>query len=96
MKKITDSLNSKFRNNGFTNKKEETIHLLFWDILISRSESGFKSTVHHKPTFREVYSKVISDQCKISFISTLLIGMSTIVSDFVTGNVTGNLEQHYA
>ena len=57
----------------------------FLDILISRSENGFKTSVYHKPTFSGVYSNFnsfIYNQYKIGLIFTLLFRTFSIVSDF--------------
>ena len=57
----------------------------FLDILLSRSENGFKTFVYHKPTFSWVYSNFnsfIYDQYKIGLIFTLLFTTFPIVSDF--------------
>ena len=48
--------------------KDSKNSLPFLDILISRSENGFKTSVYHKPTFSGVYSNFSSfiyDQYKI-------------------------------
>ena len=53
--------------------------------MISRSESSFKTSVYHKPTFSEVYSNFnsfIYDQYKIGLIFTLLFRTFSIVPDF--------------
>ena len=55
------------------------------DILISRSDNGFKTSVNHKPTFSGVYSNFNSfnyDQYKIGLIFTLLFRLFSSVSDF--------------
>ena len=56
LEKFTSYLNSKHKNIKFTYEKESNDSLPFLDILISRSENGFKTSVYHKPTFSGVYS----------------------------------------
>ena len=51
LEKFTNYLNSKHVNIKFTYKKESHNSLPFLDILISRSENGFKTSVYHKPIF---------------------------------------------
>ena len=65
-------------------KKNVKIVCLFLDILISRSENSFKTSVYHKPTFSEVYSNFSSftcDQYKIGLIFTFLFRTFSVVSD---------------
>ena len=69
----------------FINEKEVNGSLSFLDVLISRSNKGFTTTVYHKPTFSGVYSNFtsfIADECKHSFIFSLLSRIFSIVSDF--------------
>ena len=69
----------------FTYEKESNNSLTFLDILISRSENGFKTSVCHKPTVIGVYSNfysLIYDQYKIGLSFTLLFRTFSIVSDF--------------
>ena len=76
LEKFTSYLNSKHKNIKFTYEKESNDSLPFLDILISRSENGFKTSVYHKPTFSGVYSNFnsfIYDQYKIGLIFTLLL-----------------------
>ena len=85
LEKFTSYLNSKHKNIKFTYEKEINNSLPLLDILISRSENGFKTYVYHKPTFRGVYSNFnssIYDQYKIGLIFTLLFRTFLIVSDF--------------
>ena len=85
LEKFTSYLNSKHKNIKFTYEKESNDSLPFLDILISRSENGFKTSVYHKPTFSGVYSNFnsfIYDQYKIGLIFTLLFRTFSIVSDF--------------
>ena len=56
LEKFTNYLNSKHKNIKFTYEKESNNSLPFLDILILRSENGFKISVYHKPTFSGVYS----------------------------------------
>ena len=74
LEKFTSYLNSKHKNIKFTYEKESNDSLPFLDILISRSENGFKTSVYHKPTFSGVYSNFnsfIYDQYKIGLIFTM-------------------------
>ena len=85
LEKFIKYLNSKHKNIKFTYEKESNDSLPFLDILISRSENGFKTSVYHKPTFSGVYSNFnsfIYDQYKIGLIFTLLFRTFSIVSDF--------------
>ena len=59
--------------------------LPFLDLLISRNNKGFTTTVYHKPTFSGVYSNFnsfIADKYKHCLIFTLLFRIFSIVSDF--------------
>ena len=51
LEKFTNYLNSKHKNIKFTYEKESTNSLPFLDILISKSENGFKTFIYHKLTF---------------------------------------------
>ena len=85
LKKFTNYLNSKHKNIKFTYENESNNSLPFLDILISRSENGFKTSVYHKPTFSGVYSNFnsfIYDEYKIGLVFTLLFRTFSIVSDF--------------
>ena len=85
LEKFTNYLHTKHENIKFTYEKESNNLLPFLDILISRLENGFKTSVYHKPTFSGVYSNFSSfiyDQYKICLIFTLLIIIFSIVSDF--------------
>ena len=79
-------LNSKHKNIEFKYEKKSNNSLSFLDILISRSDNGFKIFVYLRPTFSGLYSKFnsfIYDQYKIGLIFTLLFIRSfSIVSDF--------------
>ena len=73
------------KNIKFTYRKESNNSLPVLDILISRSENSFKTSVYHKPTLSGVYSNFnsfIYDQYKIGLIFTLLFRTFSIVSDF--------------
>ena len=85
LEKFTSYLNLKHKNIKFTYEKESNDSLPFLDILISRSENGFKISVYHKPTFSGVYSNFnsfIYDQYKIGLIFTVLFRTFSIVSEF--------------
>ena len=74
-----------FHPRKFTYEKESNNSLPFLDILISRSENGFETSVYHKPTFSGLYSNFnsfIYDQYKIDLVFTLLFRALSIVSDF--------------
>ena len=84
LEKFTNYLNSK-HNIKFTYEKESNNSLPFLDILISRSENGFKTSVYHKPTFSGVYSNFnsfIYNEYKIGLVFTMLFRTFSIVSDF--------------
>ena len=81
LEKFTNYLNSKKKILNLRMRKS----LPFLDILISRSENGFKTSVYHKPTFRGVYSNFnsfIYDEYKIGLVFTMLFRTFSIVSDF--------------
>ena len=85
LEKFTNYLNSKHKNIKFTYEKECNNSLPFLDILISRPENGFKTSVYHKPTFSGAYSNFnsfIYDQYKIGLVFTMLFRTFSIVSDF--------------
>ena len=85
LEKLTNYLNSKYKNITFSYEKESNDSLPFLYILISRSKNSFKTYVYHKPTFSGVYSnfnRFIHDQCKIGLAFTLLFGTHSIVSYF--------------
>ena len=78
-------MNSKHENIKFTYEKESNKSLSFLDILISRSENGFKTSVYHKPTFNGVYSNFnsfIYDEYKFGLVFTMLFRTFSVVSDF--------------
>ena len=84
LEKFPSYLNSKHKNIKFTYEKKSNNSLLFLDILMSRSEDGFKASVYQKPTFSEVYSNFNNftyDKYKIGLIFTLLFKTFSIVSD---------------
>ena len=85
LEKFTSYLNSKHKNTKFTYEKQSNNSLPFLDILISKSENGFKTSVYHKPTFSGVYSNFnsfIYNQYKIGLTFTLLYRTFSTVSDF--------------
>ena len=85
LEKFTNYLNWKHKNIKFTDDKESNNSLPFLDILISRSENGFKTSIYHKPTFRGVYSNFnsfIYHEYKIGLVFTMLFRTFSIVSDF--------------
>ena len=78
-------MNSKHKNIKFIYEKESNNTLPFLDILISRSENGFKASVYHKPTFSGVYSNFSSfiyNKYKIGLVFTMLFQTFSVVSDF--------------
>ena len=56
LEKFTNYLHSKHEHIKFTYEKESNNSLPFLDVLISKLENGFKTSVYHKPTFSGVYS----------------------------------------
>ena len=75
LEKFTNYLNSKHKNIKFTYEKESNNSMPFLDILILRSENGFKTSVYYKPTFSRVYSNFnnfIYDKYKIGLLFTML------------------------
>ena len=65
--------------------KESNNSLPFLDILMSRSENDFETSVYHKPAFSGVYSSFnsfIYDRHKIGLIFALLLRIFSVVSDF--------------
>ena len=82
LEKFTNYLNSKLKNINFTYEKEINNSLPFLDILISRSENGFKTSVYHKTTFSGVYSNFnsfIYDEYKIGLVFNMLFRTFSIV-----------------
>ena len=85
LEKFNEYLNTKHANIKFTNEKEVNASLPFLDLLISRHNKGFTTTVYYKPTFSGVYSNsnsFIADEYKHGLIFTLLFRIFSIVSDF--------------
>ena len=81
LEKFTNYLHTKHENIKFIYEKESNNLLPFLDILMSRLENGFKTSVYHKPTFSGVYSNFSSfiyDQYKIGLIFTMLIIFSIV------------------
>ena len=71
LKKFTNYLNSKHKNIKFTYENESSNSLPFLEILISRSENNFKTSVYHRRTFNRVYSNFNSffyDQYEIVLV----------------------------
>ena len=59
--------------------------MYFLDVLITRTNNVFKTSVYHKPTLSEVYSNFnsfISEEYKVGLIFTLLFRIFSIFSDF--------------
>ena len=57
----------------------------FFDVLITRTSNGFKTSVYHKPKFSGLYSNFnsfISKEYEVGLIFTLLFPTFSIVSDF--------------
>ena len=85
LERFYEYLNTKHANIKFTKEKEVHGSLPFLDVLISRNNKGFTTTVYHKPTFSGVYSNFnsfIVDEYKHGLIFTLLFRIFSIVSDF--------------
>ena len=86
LEKFNEYLTTKHANIKFTNEKEVNRSLPFLDVLISRNNKGFSTTVFHKPTFSGVYSNFnsfIAEEYKHSLIYTLLFRIFSIISDFL-------------
>ena len=78
---FTNYLNSKHKNIKFIHAKESNHSLPFLDVLISRSENCFKTSVYHRPTFSGVYSKTgLIFTCYLEL--SMLFRTFSIVSDF--------------
>ena len=85
LEKFNEYLNTKHANIKFANEKEVNRLLPFSDVLISRNNKGFTTTVYHKPTFSGVYfnfNSFTADEYKNGLIYTLLFRIFSIVSDF--------------
>ena len=66
-------------------EKEVNESLQFLDVLISRNDKGFTTTVYHKPALSGVYCNFNifkADSYKHGLISKLLFGIFSIVSEF--------------
>ena len=84
LKKPNEYLNKKNVNIKFTNEKEVNGSLSSLNVLISRNNKGFTTTVYHKPTFSGVYSNFdsfIADKYKYGLIFTLSLRIFSIVLD---------------
>ena len=71
---FNEYLSTKHANIKFTNEKEINGSLPLLDVLISRNNKGFTTTVYHKPTFSGVYSNFnsfIANEYKQGLIFTL-------------------------
>ena len=84
LEKFSEYLNTKHANIKFTNEKEVngSLHL---DVLISRNNKVFTTTVYQKPIFSRVYSNFnsfIADEYKHGLIFTLFFQIFSIVFDF--------------
>ena len=85
LEKFKNYLSSRHKNIKFIYEKESNNSLPFLDILISRSENSFKTSIYHKPLFSGVYFNFNSftyGQYKIGLIFTLLLRTFSIVSGF--------------
>ena len=75
LEKFKNHLISKHRNIRFTCEKEHNKSMPFLDVLITRTSNGFKTYVHHKPTFSGVYlnfNSFLSEEYKVCLIFPLL------------------------
>ena len=78
---FTNYLNSKHKNIKFIYAKESNNSMRFLDVLISRSENCFKTSVYHRPTFSGVSSKIdLIFTCYLEL--SMLFRTFLIVSDF--------------
>ena len=85
LENFNEHLNIKHANIKFTNKKEVSRSLPFLDVLISRNNKGFTTTVYHKRTFSGVYSNFnsfIADEYKHGLIFTFVFRIFSIVLNF--------------
>ena len=83
--KFQNYLNSKHRSIRFTCETEHKNSMPFLDVLITRTNNGFKTSIYHKHTFNGVYSNFngfIFEEFKVGLIFTLLFRMFSIVSTF--------------
>ena len=82
LEKFKSYLNSKHRNFRFTCEQEQINSMFFLDVLITRTSNGFKTSVHHKPTFKGVYSifySFISEEYKVGLIFIFLFRTFSVV-----------------
>ena len=85
LEKLKICLSPKHRNIRFTCEKEQNSFMPFLDVLITRTSSGFKTTVYHEPTFSGVYSSFnsfFSEEYKVGLIFTLLFRTFSVVLVF--------------
>ena len=85
LEKFKNYLNSKHRNIRFACEKEHNNSMPFLNVLITRTNNGFKTSVYHRPTFSGVYSNFnsfISKKYKVDLIFTLLFRTFSVVSNF--------------
>lgn len=92
--KLTIFLSSKLGNIKLNYEKESNNSLSFLDVLILWTENYFRISVFHKLIFRLVHSnslnRLISYQCKIDLVFTLLFRTFWILSDFSRFHVDGS------
>ena len=85
LEKFNEYLNTKSPNIKFTNEKEVNGSLTILDMIISRNDKGFTTTVYHKSTFSGVYlnfNSFVAGEYKYGLTFTLLFQIFSIVLDF--------------
>ena len=74
-RKFMDYMNSKHENISFTDEIENNNSMAFLDVLVSRNDNSFSTSLYRKATFSGVFTNFysfLSMQFKASLISTLL------------------------
>ena len=85
VKKFHHYLNSRHRNMHFTYEVEEGNKLPFLDVLISREEDRFSTSIYRKPTFSGLYTNFnsfISENYKKGLIYCLLFRLFNLTVDW--------------
>ena len=85
VKKFHRYLNSRHPNITFTYEEENNNCLPFLDVLVTREENKFSTSIYRKPTFSGLYTNFnsfIPDQFKKGLILTLLFRMFKFIPDW--------------
>jgi hypothetical protein len=85
VQKFLDYLNAQHANIRFTSETEVDNELAFLDVLISRTDNGFATSVYRKPTFTGQfmnYNSFLFGDYKINLIQCLLYRSFKICSNF--------------